>query len=627
MKGLRPIWVLIGILLLGALLRLWNLAAKPLWMDETITALFSYGRSYLEVPYGQALPVSAFEQLLRLNGDATCAQISTTVAVQSVHPPLFFCWLHQWLVAIQGFSNFGVWNLRLFPALIGVGAIAAAYMLNRALFSTQAGLASAALMAVSPFAVYLSQEARHYSLPMLLILLALLGLYRVLQNLHQPQIRPGVWIGWILVNSVGFYVHYFFLLALIAQAAILLLEVKRCTQSPTRLSPTRLSPFRFSHPLFVPLLSLTTISLTYLPWLPTFMGHIGRSETDWMNMDVSNGLRAIAPLYQLATGWMVMVIALPVEQQPWWIALPCVLVMVFFAGWLAKRAIASIQVLWRIPETHLATRMLVYFTSFVVLEFLAIAYIMGKDLTQVPRYNFIYFPAVCALLGATFSQVRLSAVSAQSVPAAAVSFVEGDRRSRDLAGNTQPPRSRILRLSPRVKGHSSKLNVAASLPSLPPVLPSIWLVVLVGVLSCCCVVNNLTFQKPYNPEQVAQHLAIDPTVPSLVISAYEDFQDVALGLSFAIGLHQFQLQQPAAPRYFAFLEQRQGYGSVWQALSTLTPPAAFPLNLWVIAPGLKRVGYPQQLTLGDRSSQPHSCQIDPNHHHRLGVPYQLYRCP
>ena len=89
------------------------------------------------------------------------------------------------------------------------------------------------VMAVSPFAVYLSQEARHYTLPMLLVILALLGLYQVQTDLYQRQFRPGIWLGWVVVNSLGFYVHYFFLLAFVAQVATLYINILTFKSLPT----------------------------------------------------------------------------------------------------------------------------------------------------------------------------------------------------------------------------------------------------------------------------------------------------------------------------------------------------------------------------------------------------------
>jgi uncharacterized membrane protein len=86
--------------------------------------------------------------------------------------------------------------MRSLPALFGVSAIAAVYYLNRVAFSPAAGLMAAAMIAVSPFCVYLSQEARHYTLPMLLITLALLGLIQIQQDFSKQRLCFSVWLGW-----------------------------------------------------------------------------------------------------------------------------------------------------------------------------------------------------------------------------------------------------------------------------------------------------------------------------------------------------------------------------------------------------------------------------------------------
>ncbi|MBC7826028.1 MAG: hypothetical protein H7126_19600, partial [Candidatus Parcubacteria bacterium] len=157
MKAFSHSLVLLGVVLLGTTLRFWNLDAKSVWMDEVITALFSLGRSYLDVPLEVAFSRSALDQLFTFQ-PTTCAAIAQTVSTQSVHPPLFFCWLHDWLNWLQPVNQSWVWKLRALPALAGVGSILAIYYLNRIAFSRQAGLAGAIVMAVSPFAVYLSQE-------------------------------------------------------------------------------------------------------------------------------------------------------------------------------------------------------------------------------------------------------------------------------------------------------------------------------------------------------------------------------------------------------------------------------------------------------------------------------------
>ncbi len=150
MKLPRHVLILAAILLLGAVLRFWNLDFKPLWMDEVITAIFSLGRSFQDVPVDRAFSLSTLSQVFTLKPETSCAQIVRTVSTESVHPPLFFCWMHDWLIHTSFLPQSWVWKLRSLPALIGVVAIVALYQLNRIAFSTSAALTGAALMAVSP---------------------------------------------------------------------------------------------------------------------------------------------------------------------------------------------------------------------------------------------------------------------------------------------------------------------------------------------------------------------------------------------------------------------------------------------------------------------------------------------
>lgn len=604
MKNVKR-WPLVAlIVLLGAGLRFWQLGTKPLWMDEVITGLFSFGQNYDVVPRQVSLPIAAYERIFTYH-PTTCAQIVTTVSTQSVHPPLFFCWMHQWLGGLQAWGLPWVWALRSLPALLGVVAIGAIAQFNQRAFSYRAAWLGALALAVSPFGVYLSQEARHYTLPMVLVVLALTGLYQMVVDLERHQVRWPVWLGWIGVNGLGFYVHYFFILALGGQVVVLLLGamdwLRDRRYSVETLEDLSLQGDRPRGALRRWKLrwaggAIAAVGLLYAPWLPTFFSHITRPETDW----IETGLRSwqvLAPIVQLVLGWVVMVVALPVEQQNLGVILLSGSLMAGFSLWLLARVAWGLGRLHQQPETHLPLRLLLAFTLTVVAEFWAIAYLLGKDLTQVPRYNFIYFPAVCALIGAGLSVPKLPSVS-------------GLARSRS-------PKAGLA----WVRHWGGQLRQRCDrTPTLP--------LLLVGLVSSGFVATGLVFQKPYLPQTVAQTLTFEPDKPLLVVAAYNDLQDIALGLSLALPLETAQSPKVAsAPPHFAFLEIANDYGSVWNRLATLTHPLPLPLNLWVIAPGLKRVGYPPQLQVRDRDGNPQVCQLDPSQYHRLGIPYQLYRCP
>lgn len=533
---------LIAVLLIGGVLRFWNLDLKPLWMDEVITAIFSFGRNYGEVPLEQFFNLSVLDQLFQLK-PTTCANIAQTVSTQSVHPPLFFCWMHQWVQFAPG--NW-IWKLRSLSAVAGVAVIFGVYWLNRFAFSTSAGIAAAMTMAVSPFAVYLSQEARHYTVPMLFVIAGLMGLIRIQQNLVQQRHDPKIWIGWILVNGIGFYVHYFLVLAIAAQFfALIVLQM--------RLRPATKFWWRSWGAIVAAGFGIFAIGL---PWLPTFISHMTRPETDWLATSQTAWWSFLAPLYQFAAGWLVMVVAFPVEFQPTWIIVLSSVSMLLFAGWLIWWMIRGLKCLWKDPDTHGETLVLISFVGGVLLEFLAIVYVLGKDITQVPRYNFIYYPAVCALIGASFWKQR--------------------------AGSQ-------------------------------------WMLYGVGALSCIFVISNLVFLKPYTPDRVAQNIVTDPDCRAIVM-AYNDFQDIAVGLGFALAVQSTEQQSPknCQPSQFAFLSKTQGDSAVWSRLASLSAEVK---EIWAIVPGLRKRDFPTTLALQNRT-----CALNPDWQYRIGLPYSGYEC-
>lgn len=563
---------LLGAIAIGAGLRFWHLDAKPLWLDEVITAIFSLGLTYDDVPLETLFSHTVLEQIFTLQPTTTCPEILHTVSTQSVHPPLFFCLMHRWLQMVAPLGQSWIWELRALPAIFGVTAIAALYLLNRRAFSPKAGLAGAGLIAVSPFAVYLSQEARHYTLPMLLIILALVCLVEMQRDIEQTRpFRPLIWLGWIAINGINFYVHYFSLIAFTAQAATLL---------GVSLWRRRTVP-RFYWGAIA--LAVTGVLLSYLPWLPTLLSHINRPETEWIASARTSWLEQLAPLVQLAAAWVMMVVLLPVEQQPIWVIIPSALLMLVFVVWLVRISLQGFRQLWRQTETRSGALTLTSFTVCVVVQYLGIVYILGKDITTVPRYNFTYYPAICALLGASLVNLPHS----------------------------------IATISPE---SAKRWWTAWRFPGS---------VALVSLISCLFLGLGLTFHKPYYPDRIAHNFLQETDKPVMVVSSYDTYLEVALGLSFDLEVHQQLLANPAHnPNiYFGFWSRRPDYNRFWQQLSQTAPPISLPLNLWVVASGLRREDFPEQVPLATTATnQPVRCDRDPEQYYRIGIPYQLYRC-
>lgn len=541
---------LIGAIAIGFILRFWHLELKPLWMDEVITAIFSLGKSYDDLPLNVVLPLRDIPKIFTFQPGVSCAEIASNIANQSTHPPLFFCVMYQWVKWLGIVGNDWVIKLRSLPALFGVAAIAVIYGVNYIAFSPTAGIVAALFMAVSPFAVYLSQEARHYSLPMFLITVSLLGLMQIQKDIVQERMRVWVWCSWVIINIIGFYTHYFFILDFVAEIATLLILWILYTSKNSAFQRQIISAI---------FLSIVTIIISFSPWIFVTFSHAQRSETSWLN---APGI--FAPFYQTLMNMILMVIALPVENQPLIVIITCGLIMLIFTFWLSLKLFPGLKQLWIQNQTHSATLTLSSFTALVLLQCLVITYYSSKDILSIPRYSFVYYPSFCAIIAASICQI-------------------------------QPT---------KIKSHQQIL-----------------IVTLVGLLSSVLVGSNFVFQKPFLPDQVAKNMNLEPSLPLMLVVTYDSYQDIALGMSFALALEKIRTPTSEIDS-FAALHKYPDISHVWTKLSQLSLKATSKSNLWIVAPGIKRRDYPQQLNLSGQTN----CTIDSQNHYRIGIPYQLYQC-
>jgi uncharacterized membrane protein len=541
---------LAGAITLGAILRFWHLDLKPLWMDEVITSIFSLGKNYQDLPLDVIFPLERVQKIFTFNTGVSCSQIATNINTQSTHPPLFFCAMYNWLGWMRPLGTEWVTKLRSLPALLGIATIPAIYWVSRAAFSKSCGIIAAWIMATSPFTVYLSQEARHYTAPMLLITLSLLGLMQIQRDIFErSRLSFLVWMWWTIINIIGIYIHYFFTLAFIAEVVTLIAVVYK---QKTALAFTKKIYFALS-------ISVISVFISFAPWLLVIVNHAQSAETNWLPSPT-----IISPLYQTVINWVLMLIVLPVENQPLPIMIFNGLLMIIFLIWIGQIVFRSLHILAKQNTTYLSTQILLLFTIVVILEFLIITYLFGKDITVVPRYNFVYYPSICALLAASISN-------------------KSSFKTKKII--------------------------------------SIFLIF--SIISSIFVVSNLAFKKPFLPDRVAQNMNLEPTTPLILVTSYRNYQDVALGLSFALALEPLRNGNSLIKKLdnFAFINNWHDLSNFWNKLSQLSIPATPKLNLWIVGPGMRQHDYQPQLILSKTV-----CNIDTKHHYRLGIPYQLYRC-
>ena len=177
---------LAGLTALAALLRFATLDVQSYWLDEAVTV------SRIGLPFGDmwaAIPDSE----------------ST--------PPFYYvvAWLWSKLFGT------GEVGLRSLSALFGTATVPLAYLAAARLATPRIGVTVAALAAVNPLLVWISQEARAYAL---LVLLATAAFAVFARLLDRPAAR-GLAL-WALLSALALATHYFAIFVIAPQAAWLL---------------------------------------------------------------------------------------------------------------------------------------------------------------------------------------------------------------------------------------------------------------------------------------------------------------------------------------------------------------------------------------------------------------------
>jgi mannosyltransferase len=182
--GLGPTELVIGLTVLGAILRFATLDVQSMWSDEAATIVLVHRG---------------------LGGLLSHLSSSETT------PPLYFVLVWGWTKIFGA----GVLDYRSLSALAGTITIPVIYLAGRWV-SPRVGVWAAALATVNPAMYYYSQEARSYALLILLSAAALVFWQRALQTPSAG--RLAAWAG---MSSLAMLTHYFAAFLFIAQAAML----------------------------------------------------------------------------------------------------------------------------------------------------------------------------------------------------------------------------------------------------------------------------------------------------------------------------------------------------------------------------------------------------------------------
>ncbi|MBV8051862.1 MAG: glycosyltransferase family 39 protein, partial [Acidobacteriaceae bacterium] len=173
------IWLVVVIALATAL-RLFRLQTKSFWLDEAESVILAH-----------------------LNWH----DFIGSLIHRQANMALYYLLLRAW--ALFGTGEFAV---RSFSVLTGVATVLATYILGKNLFGPRTGRLAALLLCCQAFHIRYSQEARGYSL---LVLLAVLSTLFFLRALRGPSTMD--WIGYVVMSTLMVYAQVFGYLVLLSQ--------------------------------------------------------------------------------------------------------------------------------------------------------------------------------------------------------------------------------------------------------------------------------------------------------------------------------------------------------------------------------------------------------------------------
>lgn len=166
-------WLLLGLILLGFGLRIYQIDSVPLRGDEAFTA-----QNWAMQPVGDSL---------------------SQFAAIDPQPPLAYTLFRGWSLLI-GVSEL---SLRLLPALINTLGIAALYAIGRYLFGPGAGLLAALIWALHPDQIWHAQDARNYAI---WSGLSAVGLATALRALRSNKLSH--WAHYLLAATLAIFTYY-----------------------------------------------------------------------------------------------------------------------------------------------------------------------------------------------------------------------------------------------------------------------------------------------------------------------------------------------------------------------------------------------------------------------------------
>ena len=253
--------IAIFLLLLGIVLRFTNIESKPYWGDEADSLSWISGTLGFKAKAFAGNQMSVADVLSYQRPYANTTLSDTYHSIYYEHAPLYYLLARVWMELF----NSDLMTARSLAALISLLVFPSIYWLCLELFqSSLVGWLAMGIVAVSPFHLLYAQEARQYTLWIVLILLTSLTLLRAirLKNISAWSINT-------IALTLLLYTHLLSIIVIFTHTIYLILQER----------------LRLTKTLQAYLLSCLAAVILFIPWiiqiLPNYYQLSGDQSPSW----------------------------------------------------------------------------------------------------------------------------------------------------------------------------------------------------------------------------------------------------------------------------------------------------------------------------------------------------------
>ncbi|MGD1702831.1 glycosyltransferase family 39 protein [Dapis sp. BLCC M229] len=550
--------ILLCWLIIGIILRSTNLAEKSASSIEIATLGYSLGHSFFDLPLDRVITLNQLLSPLQFESTYTPNDVIHQLLSEDTHPPLYFVLNHLWfnLFSTDG-EIVSLWVGRSLSAIFGVAAIPAIFGLGCLTFSPLVGHIAAALMAISPYGIYLAQESRHHTLTILWIIASITCLIAIIPYLQKRRIFP-IWLGclWVAINSLGIATHYIFILVLAIEGLVIggfwLRDIQNRFQS---------------YWWRIYLVALGTF-VGCLVWLPIVVGVANNQLTEWIS--TSFDLDEIwYPIPRLLAWILTMVWLLPIEGTSLFVTILSGVTLLIALVWVAPNLWQGAKAQMNAIDNRLSFQVFVSFFVGAIALFLLIIYVMGRDLSLAARYHFVYFPVVIILLAAILAKCWHNSENQTEVEN--IFFEKEIGKIKD--GGATKKDLIITSATSLIVSNLKQINKRVVI-----------VVLLMGLCGSLTVVNNYGYQRSRRADLLVEAIKTQSKSSPLVATTYQTHAEIraliALGLEFKRQESKTKSADFFQPQFLLVKRQQNQKLTPDSALAKFLSQTSRPVDLW-----------------------------------------------